>query len=402
MSLLEESITKKPRIEQLADRVSGYFSGIILAIALLAFAGWWFIGGDFEHALIVGISVIVIACPCALGLATPMATLVGISIAAKRNILFKEATFLETMAKSDLLALDKTGTITEGRPSVVHAQTLQTYDHNLLYSLVLTSNHPISKGIAAHLKQTHDLMEELPLENVKTIQAKGIQASYQEKKLIGGNASYMQASGLSVDEQTENTLFYFAIDGRLVARFELSDTIREGAKEAIREIQAMGVRVVMLTGDHEQSARKVAKEVGIREIHAKLLPQEKAEMIDKFHKEGHTVVMAGDGINDTIALARSDIAIAMGNGADVAISVSDVVLMDEKPGSIYEAYRLSKRTFRAVKENLSFSLLYNVIAVPLAVMGFVTPLIAALSMSLSSLIVVGNSMRIKTLKFKDK
>ena len=402
VSLLEESITKKPRIEQLADTVSGYFSSIILAIALVAFAGWWFIGGDFEHALIIGISVIVIACPCALGLATPMATLVGISIAAKRGVLFKEATFLETMAKSDLLALDKTGTITEGRPSVVHTQTLQKYDHNLLYSLVSTSNHPISKGISTYLKQKNELLQELPLEDIKTIQAKGIQASYQGKKFIGGNASYMQSIGLSVDEQAENTLFYFAIEDQLVARFELSDTVREGAKEAIKEIQAMGVRVVMLTGDHEQSAQKVAQEVGITEIHAKLLPQEKAEMIDKFHEEGHVVVMAGDGINDTIALAKSDIAIAMGNGADVAISVSDVVLMDEKPESIYEAYRLSKRTFRAVKENLGFSLLYNVIAVPLAVMGFVNPLVAALSMSLSSLIVVGNSMRIKTLKFSSK
>jgi len=212
----------------------------------------------------------------------------------------------------------------------------------------------------------------------------------------------MQTFGLSVDEQTENTLFYFAIEDQLVARFELSDTIREGAKEAIKQIQAMGIKVVMLTGDHHQSAQKVAKEVGITQIYAKLLPQEKAAMIDTFHEEGHVVVMAGDGINDTIALARSNIAIAMGNGADVAISVSDVVLMDEKPESIFEAYRVSKRTFRAVKENLGFSLLYNAIAVPLAVMGFVNPLVAALSMSLSSLIVVGNSMRIKTLKFRDK
>ncbi|MEA1953482.1 MAG: heavy metal translocating P-type ATPase [Campylobacterota bacterium] len=402
VSLLEESITKKPRIEQLADAISGYFSTVILLIALGAFAGWWFIGGDFEHALIIAISVIVIACPCALGLATPMATLVGISMAAKNSILFKEATFLETMAKSDLLALDKTGTITEGKPSVVHSETMQPYNHHLLYSLVATSSHPISKGILNYLKQTHETVEELALQEIKTIQAKGIEAVYQDKKLLGGNASYMQSIGIDVSEETENTLFYFAIDKQLIAKFELTDTIRDGATKAIKEIQAMGIRVVMLTGDHEQSAKKVAKAVGITEVHSKLLPQGKAEMIDKFHKEGHVVVMAGDGINDTIALAKSNIAIAMGNGADVAISVSDVVLMDEKPESIYRAYQLSRRTFRGVKENLSFSLLYNIIAVPLAVMGFVTPLVAALSMSLSSLIVVGNSMRIKTLKFKDK
>ena len=158
----------------------------------------------------------------------------------------------------------------------------------------------------------------------------------------------------------------------------------------------------MLTGDHEQSAQSIATQVGIEEVHAKLLPQDKAALIDKFHKEKHVVVMVGDGINDAIALASADIAIAMGNGADVAISVSDIVLLDEKPASIYESYKLSRRTFGAVKENLGFSLLYNVVAVPLAVMGFVNPLVAALSMSLSSLVVVGNSMRIKRLKFKSK
>jgi Cu+-exporting ATPase len=158
----------------------------------------------------------------------------------------------------------------------------------------------------------------------------------------------------------------------------------------------------MLTGDHEQSAQKVAKEVSVDEVYAKLLPQDKSAMIDKFHQEGHVVVMAGDGINDAIALASSDISIAMGNGADVAISVSDIVLLDEKPESIFEAYRLSRKTYGAVKENLGFSILYNVVAVPLAMMGFVNPLVAALSMSLSSLVVVGNSMRIKSLKFKDK
>jgi len=401
VSLLEESITKKPRIERLADTISGYFSSIILLLALLTFGAWWYFGGNFEHALIIGISVIVIACPCALGLATPMATLVGISIAAKRNILFKEAGFLETMAKSNLLALDKTGTITEGRPSVVKERHYEaSVDLRLLYALVSTSNHPVSNGIKAYL-QTQGVDDvTLPLTHIRTIQAKGIEATYENHKLIGGNAAFMQEHGIDCEAQSEHTLFYFAIDNILMTRYELNDTIREGAKEAISHIRNMGIRVVMLTGDHEESAKRVAQAVGIDEVQAKLLPQEKAEIIDRFHEEGHIVVMAGDGINDTIALARSDIAIAMGNGADVAISVSDVVLMDEKPQSIYEAYRISRRTYRAVKENLGFSLAYNLIAVPLAMAGFVNPLVAALSMSLSSLVVVGNSMRIKLLKFK--
>ncbi len=400
VNLLEESITKKPRIEQLANTISGYFSTIILLIALLTFIGWYFWADSFEHALIVGISVIVIACPCALGLATPMATLVGISIAAKRGILFKEASFLETMAKSDILALDKTGTITEGKPSVVNVEYFADLDPSLLHALVSTSNHPISKGIAGYLEKTYEDLSTLNLEDIKSIEAKGLKARYQGQELIGGNASLLQTKNLSVDGNSQNALFFFAIDQTVVARFELSDTIREGAKEAIQNIQALGVEVVMLTGDHEQSAQKVAQQVGITNIHAKLLPQDKAAKIDQFHQDGHVVVMVGDGINDAIALASSDIAIAMGNGADVAISVSDIVLLDEKPMSIYDAYKLSRRTYAAVKENLGFSLLYNVIAVPLAVMGFVNPLVAALSMSLSSLVVVGNSMRIKFLKFK--
>jgi len=402
VNLLEESITKKPRIEQLANSISGYFSTIILLIALLTFTGWYFWSESFEQALIVGISVIVIACPCALGLATPMATLVGISVAAKRGILFKEASFLETMAKSDILALDKTGTITEGKPSVVKAEYLQNFDPALLYALVNTSNHPISKGIKAYLESRHDTLEMLTLEEITSIEAKGVKATYHGKKLLGGNDALMEFYALKVDANSENALFFFAINDLLVARFELTDTIRKGAAKAIQSIQELGVKVVMLTGDHEQSAQKVAAQVGIDEVYAKLLPGDKSAMIDTFHQEGHVVVMVGDGINDAIALASSDISIAMGNGADVAISVSDIVLLDEKPESIYESYKLSRRTFSAVKENLGFSLLYNVIAVPLAMMGFVNPLVAALSMSLSSLVVVGNSLRIKRLKFKSK
>jgi len=402
INILEDSLTKKPRLEQLANTVSGYFSTIILILALLTFIGWYFWAGSFEQALIVGISVIVIACPCALGLATPMATLVGISISAKRGILFKEAALLETMAKSHILALDKTGTITQGKPSVITAKLEKDFDPSLLYALVTTSNHPISQGIMRYLEEHYDDIDTLQLNNIKSIEAKGLSASYKGKKLIGGNETLLKEASISLEVHTENTLFFFSVDNILLARFDLTDTLRKGAKEAIKNIQNLGVKVVMLTGDHEQSASKVAKQVGITQVHAKLLPQDKSALIKQFHKNGHVVVMVGDGINDSIALASSDIGIAMGNGADVAIAVSDVVLLDEDPMSLYESYILSKRTYKAVKENLGFSLLYNVVAVPLAMLGFVTPLVAALSMSLSSLVVVGNSLRIKGLKFKTK
>jgi len=398
VTLLEESITKKPKIEQLANTVSGYFSTTILVIAILSFVGWYLYSDSFEHALIISISIIVIACPCALGLATPMSTLVGVSIAAKRSILFKEATFLETMAKSDLLALDKTGTITEGRPSVVNAKEMVEYDRSLLYSLTSSSNHPISRGVSRYLTNNHEDIEMLDIDEVKSIEAKGLEARYGSHHILGGNIQFMRDMGIEVENNSDYSLFCFAIDGKLVAIFELTDTIREDAIEYISKIKDMGIRVVMLTGDHDKSANRVAKEVGIDEVYARLLPQDKATKIEEFHQKKHIVVMVGDGINDTIALASSDIAIAMGSGADVAISVSDVVLLDEKVKDIYEAYKISKRTFRSVKENLSFSILYNLIAVPLAVAGFVNPLGAALSMSLSSLIVVANSMRIKKLR----
>ena len=402
VSLLETAITKKPRIEQLANQISGYFSTGILLIAIGTFIAWYMYAGSFEYALIIAISVIVIACPCALGLATPMATLVGISMAAKRGILFKEATFLETMAKSDILAIDKTGTLTEGKPSVVHANILEGFNPALLLALVNTSTHPIAKGIAHYLYNRYETLETLALENIKSIEAKGLKANYQGQTLLGGNSALLAQAGIQTSLETDYSVFLFSINDHIVAQFELSDTLRQGAKESIQAIQNLGIQVVMLTGDHARSAQKVAAQVGIQKIHAKLLPQDKANYISRYHEEDHIVVMVGDGINDAIALASSDIAVAMGKGADIAIKVSDVVLLDEKLKSLYEAYTLSQRTYQAVKENLGFSLLYNSVAVPLAVLGFVNPLIAALSMSLSSLIVVGNSMRIQQLKFKDR
>ena len=402
VNLLETSMSKKPRIEQLANTISGYFSTTILVIALLTFGGWYFFVGDFEQALIVGISVIVIACPCALGLATPMATLVGISMAAKRGILFKEAGFLESMAKSDVLFLDKTGTITEGKPSVISADIKEGFDASLLLSLVSTSNHPVSKGIEKYIIDTYPDIKTVPLNDIHSIDAKGLTATHNGHVFLGGNADLLKEKAIEVNVVSKNILFFFSVDNQIIAHFELNDTIREDAIHTIASIKKMGIEVVMLTGDHKESAQNVASQVGIDKVHSKLLPQDKASIIDSYHTQGHITVMVGDGINDTIALALSDISIAMGNGADIAIDISDVVLLDEKIESLHQAYILSKRTYKAIQENLGFSLLYNVVAVPLAVMGFVNPLIAALSMSLSSLVVVGNSLRIKNLKFRKK
>lgn len=398
VSLLEDAMNKKPKIEKLANQISGYFSRTILFLALSTLLYWFYQSGSFETGLIVAISVIVIACPCALSLATPVATLVGIGMAAKRGILFKEAGFLESMAKCDTLVLDKTGTLTKGKPEVVAHIYHEVFDASLLYALVTASSHPISQGITSFLKESEHALAVRALEQIKTMEAKGVKALYLGHKLMGGNARMMEDEGIEVViPQGFEALshYFFAMNGRVVAVFGLKDSLKEGAKESIEALKELGLELVILSGDHANVTKEIAEEVGIQTYQSALLPHEKAHYIETLRKEGKRVVMAGDGINDTLALSQSEIAIAMGNGADVAVDVSDVVLTTERMQSLYEAFVISKASLRIIKENLFFSLMYNVITIPLAMSGHVIPLIAALSMSLSSLVVVGNSMRIK-------
>ncbi len=397
-SLLEESMNKKPYIERLANIVSGYFSSAILILAVATFCFWYFEGSGFEKALIVSISVIVIACPCALGLATPVSTLVGLGVGAKRGILFKEASFLETLAKCDTLVLDKTGTITEGKPKVIEKKYLKEFDESLLYSLVKHSTHPISKAVAQYYEKRGFEIKEL--KDVKTIEARGIKAVYKDKKLFGGNREFMIENSINVRDETDTVSeFYFAVNNELVAFFALEDLPRVDAKESIENIKNLNIEIVMLTGDNEKVAQKISSEVGITNVYASLLPGDKADIVEKMRKEGKKVVMAGDGINDALALSKSEIAISLGSGSDIALEVSDIVLMNDSFKSLYDAFVISKKTYRTIKENLAISLVYNSITIPLAMMGYVIPLFAALSMSLSSLIVIGNSMRINRIRF---
>jgi len=393
VSLLENAMNNKPRLQQLANKLSEYFSSIILAFSFFTFIGWYLYGGAFESSFMIAISVIVIACPCALALATPVATLVGLSIASKKGILFKEAVQLETMAQIDVLVLDKTGTITQGKPQVVQEKEFEQFDKSLLYSLVLNSKHPIAKAIANHIYDDSARCSEL--ESVRNITAQGITAMFDGKILAGGSAKLMQSIGIDVESESEYSEFYFAYDGKLLAKYELFDTPREDAKEIIAKIKNLGIEVIILTGDHAKTAQKVAQMVGVEKFEAELKPQDKAYYVEQLHSEGKKVVMAGDGVNDILALANSDIAIAMGSGSDIAIEVSDVVLLNDTFESLYESFKISRKTLRMIKQNLGLSLLYNAITIPLAMAGYIIPLIAAISMSLSSLLVVGNSMRIK-------
>jgi Cu+-exporting ATPase len=391
VELLENALTKKPRIEQRANELSEHFSTTILLLSALTFLGWLFyVGAGFNEAFLVGISVIVIACPCALALATPLATLIGVSLGMKRGILFKEASFIETLAKVDTLVLDKTGTITQGKPQVIDVKEHQPFETSWLLALVQTSNHPIAKGIVSYLGD----QSRVTLENVKTIQARGMEATYENNHLLGGSAKLMREVGIDVEDGHDSG-FYFAINGTLVAHYILQDEPKEDAKEVIELFKANNIDVIMLTGDHEQAAFRIANQVGIETVEHSLTPQAKHDYIAMLQNSGKKVVMVGDGVNDLLALARAEIAIAMGSGADVSVEVSDVVLLDDSLNALKEALLISQTTYKLIKQNLTLSLVYNAVTIPLAIAGYIIPLIAALSMSFSSLLVVANSMRIK-------
>jgi P-type Cu+ transporter len=395
VNLLENAMAQKPSIEQLANRLSQHFSSTILFLAIATFWTWYFWPHSFDRSLMVGISVIIIACPCALALATPVATLVGLALGAKRGILFKSAAQIETMAKATMVVLDKTGTITQGRPEVVYATIHTPFDTGALQTLVSSSKHPISRGVMEYLERSEETVPSGVIEEAREIPARGMVGRHNGVMIAGGNALLMQELGIDIDSVSDQSLFYYAVDHVLVATYELRDLPKEKAYESIELLKQLNLRVVMLTGDHEASAFRVAREVGIEEVYAHLTPEGKAAFVEKSHAQGEVVVMAGDGVNDLLALAAADIAIAMGNGSDIAIEVSDVVLMHDSLTSLAESFAISRRTYGLIKQNLGISLLYNSITIPLAMMGYVIPLIAAISMSFSSLLVVGNSMRVR-------
>lgn len=393
--LLESAINKKPKIQQMANKLSEYFSSIILALSLITFFVWWMSDNSFDTSFMVGISVIIIACPCALALATPVATLVGLGLGASRGILFKEAAGLETMAKVDTLVLDKTGTITIGKPEVVKEHIYGEFDKKLLYSLVKSSNHPVAKGVLEYLKKENESITDTILDEFTQIPAQGIKAKVREMSLFGGNKKLLDENSIETTFLSENTVFYFVIDNNLMAIYELTDKIKDGVVEFVEDMKKMNIEVVMLTGDNSRMASKVASSVGIENFIYEQTPQSKANYISKLHDKDKIVVMVGDGVNDILALARADIGIAMGSGSDIAVEVGDVVLLNDSIKSLYDAFKISRTTFGLIKQNLLISLVYNALTIPLAMAGYIIPLVAAISMSLSSLLVVGNSMRIR-------
>ena len=398
--LLSNASFARAEIEELANKISSHFGWAILGLCVASFVFWsvanisaW----SGASAFGIAISVLVIACPCALSLATPIATLVAMGTSTKRSIVFKDAKVLETLAKCDIIAFDKTGTLSKANLKVLKGQRFLPFDDGALLALASASTHPISKAVASYiLENALSPFRQDALENIQNIAGKGITATYKGVKIAGGSAAFIESLGASLDDDTQDSSseYYFMYDGKLVARFFLDDELREGAKASIKELKKMGLKVLMLSGDKQIVASKVASELGIDKSHGELNPEQKALLIKELQKSAN-VVMVGDGINDILALKSANVGIAMGSGASVSVGVSDVVLLRDELGDLVFALRQAKKTFKVIKENLFISLVYNALSIPLAMAGFIIPLFAAISMSFSSLLVVLNSLRLK-------
>ena len=409
----DAAATKAP-IAKIADRVSGVFVPVVIGISLLTLAVWLIIGRDFAYALARGISVLVISCPCALGLATPVAIMVGSGIGAKNGILFKTAASLEETGKIRIVALDKTGTVTSGEPVVTDTVPADGFDTASLFSLALAleakSEHPLAKAI---MKKGSELnLSAKDTENFEALPGNGVSAVLDGKKLLGGSLKFISSMlEIPADMKTRaealagegKTPLLFAADGRPAGIIAVADTIKPDSVEAIKQLKNMGIRVVMLTGDNERTAKAIGSQADVDEIIAGVLPDGKEEVIRGLRRHGK-VAMVGDGINDAPALVRADIGVAIGAGADVAIDAADVVLMKSALIDVPAAIRLSRATLRNIHENLFWAFIYNSIGIPLAAGCFValgltlSPMFGAAAMSLSSFCVVTNALRLNLCK----
>lgn len=416
--LVEEASLSKAPISKLADKLSAIFVPIVISIALIAGAVWFYLGYPFGFALSITISVLVISCPCALGLATPTAIMVGTGKGAQNGILIKSAEALEIAGTIDTVVLDKTGTVTLGKPvltDILPAQGIQTDDFLAKAAAIeALSAHPLAQAI---VKAAQDKNLNLPqLQNFKMLEGLGLVADLQGKQLLAGNYKMMKQFDINTDhahKQTHElaaqgkTPLYFVLDKQHIGIAAVADTVKPQSAQAVAVLKKEGYQVIMLTGDNEVTAKAIAKQAGIDNIRAGLLPQDKERIVAELQQQGKKVAMVGDGINDSPALARADIGIAIGAGTDIAIEAASFVLTSGSLLGVPAAMQLSRAVIRNIKENLFWALIYNVIGIPLAAGVFYTalgwklsPMFAAAAMSLSSLCVVGNALRLK--RFKPK
>jgi Cu+-exporting ATPase len=412
--MVSEAQRTRAPIQRLADRVASYFVPAVLAAALITFGCWAVFGPQprYAHALVNAVAVLIIACPCALGLATPMSIMVGTGRGAGEGILIRNAEALETMERVNTLVVDKTGTLTEGKPRVSaviaapggdEAQLLQT-----IASLEKASEHPLAAAILAAAKEKQ--IELLPVAGFASLTGKGVSGAIQGVQVAAGNAALMRELGalLTMDQQAETlrkagqTVMFVARDGHLAGLVAVADPLRESTPQAIAELKRDGIKVVMVTGDNRTTAAALAQKLGI-DFQAEVLPMQKAEAVKQLQAQGATVAMAGDGVNDAPALAQAQVGIAMGTGTDVAMESGGIILVKGDLRGILKARRLSQGTMRNIRQNLFFAFLYNALGVPVAagvlfpVFGLLlNPMIAAAAMSFSSVSVIANALRLRT------
>jgi Cu+-exporting ATPase len=406
--IVEEAQGSKAPVQRLADRIAGIFVPIVIAVAVSTFLLWYFVldPGNLEKAILNLTAVLVIACPCSLGLATPTSIMVGTGKGAENGILFKGGQYLEETHRINAIILDKTGTITKGEPELTDVLPANGWSEERLLqwaaSAERASEHPLAQAIVrGALKREVEL---LPSDRFEAVPGHGIQAEIEGKSVLIGTIKLMREHGISVEglekdkehlEEEGKTVMLVAVDGQLAGLIAVADTVKETSAQAIRQLKDLGIEVWMVTGDNERTAKAIAAQVGIDHIRAEVLPEDKAKVVKRLQDEGKTVAMVGDGINDAPALAAADIGMAVGTGTDVAIEAADVTLMGGDLRTIPAAIRLSRFTMRNIKQNLFWAFFYNSIGIPVAAAGLLAPWIAGAAMAFSSVTVVSNALRLK-------
>lgn len=402
--LVDQAQGSKAPVQRLADKISGIFVPTVLGIAVITFLLWG-IFGTWSHALMAAVAVLVIACPCSLGLATPTAIMVGTGLGAEHGILIKGGEFLELAHKVDTVVLDKTGTITEGRPAVTDARLANGVNEETLVrmaaALEAQSEHPLARAVTDYAKKQS--IAYTAAKDIEAVPGRGILGSFEERQVLIGNAKLLEEHGITdFDHDAVTTLelqaktaVYVAIDGVYAGVIGIADRIKADAEKAVRILCKMGIEVWMITGDNERTANAVAQQVGIEHVMAGVMPGDKSAKVDELKQAGRIVAMVGDGINDAPALATAHIGIAMGTGADVAIEAADIALMRPETYGVVQAILLSRLTMKKIRQNLFWAFFYNMLGVPLAAIGLLSPIVAGAAMAMSSVSVVSNSLMLK-------
>jgi Cu+-exporting ATPase len=403
--LVEQAQGSKAPVQRLADRIAAIFVPVVTVIALVTFAAWWWLGGDFTQAMINAVAVLVIACPCALGLATPTAIMVGTGLGARAGVLIKNAQALELAEKIEVLIVDKTGTLTESRTTTTDFQPTEGVNGRELLRLAASieqgSTHPLATAIVERAKA-----EELQLvapQDVVATPGKGLAGTVEGRSVLAGSPNWLAEQGIALPDasalqETGHSVVAVVVDGKAYGLIGIADPLRATSRAAVARLKGMGVDVVMLTGDNVATAAAIAREAGVTRFEAEVLPGDKAAAVLKFKADGACVGMAGDGINDAPALAAADVSFAMGAGSDVAMEAADVTLMRNDLNGVADAIDLSRATLAKIRQNLFWALIYNVLGIPAAALGLLNPVIAGAAMALSSVSVVSNSLLLRRWK----